>query len=90
MIVALDDPNWGPLTVDVDTLKDKLGEATRSVYEASMAAQYRTTAGFPISSPMATILGGLSQVIDGLIDELEAVPVPSADGGAIDNGGATP
>lgn len=69
--IELVDANWGLLTIDAEALAEKLGEATRAVYDASIAAQYRNAAGYPVSSPMAMILGGLSQVIDGLLDQLE-------------------
>ena len=69
-VLALDDPIWGRLRIDRVALAEKLGEATRAVYDAAITAQYRTDAGFPIQSPLSTILGGLSQVIDGLLDQM--------------------
>ena len=60
---------WGPLHRDTTVLDEALGEATRAVYAAMTAAQWHTESGYPINSPLADILGGLSTVIDGLIDQ---------------------
>lgn len=73
------DPMWGRLTTDREALAVKLGEATRAVYDAAITAQYRTDAGTPIHSPMSSILGGLSQVIDGLLDLLGVLASTDAD-----------
>lgn len=62
---------WGPLHRDTEALDNALGEATRAVFAAAMAAQWLTEKGYPIHSPLADILGGLSTVIDGLIDQRE-------------------
>lgn len=62
---------WGRRTIDVNVLLDHLAEATRAVYAASIAAQWRNEAGFPIASRWADLLGGLSQVIDAVIDEFQ-------------------
>lgn len=65
------DAHWGVLSVDNEALVEKLAVATRAVYEASITAQYRNESGYPIQSPMSLILGGLSQAIDGLIEQLD-------------------
>lgn len=72
------DPMWGRLSVDKEALLDKLGAATNVVYEAAKLAQYRTDAGYPINSPLGDLLGGLSQVIDAVIDQLQAEDTDSS------------
>lgn len=72
MARVLQDPMWGPLTVDDEALAEKMGTATAACMEASRAAQYQSESGMVINSPEADILGALSTVIDGLLDQLEA------------------
>lgn len=59
---------WGPLHRDTDTLDQALATATAAVSDAATAAKWLTAKGYPLNSPLADLLGGLSTVIDGLID----------------------
>ena len=60
---------WGTLHRDTNALDGALGAATAALGHAARAAVWLTEDGYPINSPLADILGGLSTVVDGLLDQ---------------------
>ena len=71
MVVVMNDPMWGPLSINPALLLNDLSIAQGALGRATTAAQYRTDEGGRIGSRWADLLGGVSQVIDSLITELQ-------------------
>ena len=69
---------WGKLHRDTAALDSLLGDATHAVYRAAQAAMWVTESGGIIHSPLADLLGGLSTVIDALIDQREEAKLRGA------------
>ena len=60
---------WGPLHRDTETVDDALGAATEALARATTAAMWLTENDYPINSPLADILAGLTTVVDGLLSQ---------------------